>query len=211
MGEYRKYIGIMKNIVAIDDHQLFLDGLKGLVNSIDDWNWEAGFTDARKFLKQLDTLSVDLLLLDISMPILNGFKVLAELQNRNLQIPVIFLTSLKHPLLIARLEISGARGCILKEDSVNDLREILNEVRGGEEFCMSKSLQEIVNPRLRSLSPREFEILDLIAKGFLNKEIAGQLKISEGTVITHRKRIKDKAGVCNAADMATLAKEMGIC
>ena len=122
----------------------------------------------------------------------------------------MFLTALKHPLLIARVEKSGAEGCLLKKDSVQELMTILGEIRAGATFVLSQSLEELGDVKVRNLSPREFEILGLIAKGSLNKEIARKLGVSEHTVVTHRQRIKDKTGAFNAADLATVASELGL-
>ncbi len=200
----------MKNIVAVDDHSLFLAGLQSLIERYPAWYWEAGYSDPQEFLDDLDELAIDVLLLDISMPGINGFQLLDILTGRGCRFPVVFLTGFKHPLLIARVQNSGAKACMHKDDSFEDLRDTLDAVQRGGPFYLSHSLDAIADPSVRSLSPREFEILGLIANGALNKQIAAELNISVGTVITHRKRIKDKTGALNAADLAKLASEIGV-
>ena len=210
----------MKNarihIALVDDQRMFRDGLKALLNALENMEVVLECENGRTFLEQCSD-AIDIVLLDVEMPEFNGLETMEELHRMRSSIKVIFVSVNKEALLISRMMELGARGYLTKDTTAEELETaILSVHQTGFYFndLVSQSLliklagKEHVNPTfnyVEHLSEREKEVLQLICQERTTKEIADQLFLSPKTVENHRSRIMDKTGVRNTAGLVIFA------
>lgn len=197
------------NIYIIDDDDSIREGLKWLLQS-------AGFhvklfTNAEDFLRCKSYKSPACILLDIRMPGLNGIDLQEELLKRNITTPVIFITGHGDISISVHAMKKGAIDFLTKPfDDVNLFSAINNAIEKDIETCKLKKETLAIKRRLKTLTPREYEILPWIITGKLNKQIAYCLKIVEKTAIVHRCSVMKKMGVHSVAELVRLAQKAGI-
>jgi DNA-binding NarL/FixJ family response regulator len=199
-------------IVIADDHPIFRDGLRKLLES------EPGFAvvgeahDGLTAVRAVEALSPDLLLLDVAMPRLGGIEALATLQGRHTH--VLILTAGISDAAVVRAFQLGARGVVLKEAATRQLLTGIRRVIAGKFVVgegavesMAEALARPANDRERrfNLTRRELEIIGAIVAGHTNKEIANELSISIQTVKHHLTSIFDKTGVSSRLELALFA------
>lgn len=207
----------MKKITVLiaDDHTLFRQGLKSLLETEENIEFLGYAENGQKSLEMVAALQPDLLILDISMPVLNGFQVARRLRE-NSDIKIIMLTVHNDPQhLKSALELN-INGYVLKEDAFEDLLTAIKKVLDGELY-ISPALEKVYKHLKRTddsdfvsnhfLTLREEEILRLIARGMTNKQIAAKLQISIRTVETHRSNIMRKFNLTTSAQLIKLAME----
>ena len=201
-------------IVIADDHPIFRDGLRRLVE------YEPEFELAGEAANGLDALEViskakpDILLLDLAMPKLSGIEVLRKLARARLAMKTIMLTAaIEQPQITEALRL-GARGVVMKESATQLLVKSIHCVLEGQYWVgrdnvsgLIAALQKADIPReapaeTYHLTAREREVINAIVEGFTNKEIASRYKISERTVKHHLSNIFDKVGVSNRLELA---------
>mgnify|MGYP000930273817 CR=1 FL=1 len=211
----------MIRLALADDHQLVLDGLKSLIKEVDDFEFVAEATNGRRLVDIAKSLSLDVALVDIDMPVMNGLQAIKEISKENESIRCIALTMHNDPSMMRRVMSSGAKGYLLKNIDQEDLVEAIRKVHSGGEVSSEeldsnqhREGQEMnvdyQNPILETqLTDREIEILRLIAQGFSNKEIGDQLFISHRTVDTHRTNLMKKLDVHNIAGLIRYAIRSG--
>ena len=205
-------------VLIADDHPVVISGIEAILR---DTSYEVVGT-ARSGAQVLDALAPlrpDLLLLDVRMPDQGGIDVLRTLRSRGDERPVVLLTaSLTDQLLMDAIEL-GVQGIVLKEGAQHLLVRCLDDVKAGRRWIARELLQQALEMKmnegsgastggLRSLTPRERAIAGLVAHGKRNREIAGELGISEGTVKIHLHRIYEKLGVSNRTELAVLARDI---
>ena len=205
-------------VLIADDHPVVISGIEAILR---DTPYEVIGT-ARSGAQVLDALPQarpDLLLLDVRMPDQGGIDVLRTLRSRGDERPVVLLTaSLTDQLLMDAIEL-GVQGIVLKEGAQHLLVRCLDDVKAGRRWIARELLQQALEMKmnegsgastggLRSLTPRERAIAGLVAHGKRNREIAGELGISEGTVKIHLHRIYEKLGVSNRTELAVLARDI---
>jgi DNA-binding NarL/FixJ family response regulator len=208
----------MIRILAVDDHKLMIDGIKLMISDEEDMDIIGVAYDGQQALQFLKVNDVDMVLLDINMPVLNGVEANKIIAKDYPNIKVIGLSMLKDIELIKTLVNDGARAYLLKnsgqEEVINTIREvalgnlcfdedILDDIISSIDSDKKKSDRKI----LPKLSRREKEILSLIMDEFTTAEIAEKLFISFGTVETHRRNIINKLGVRNTAGLVRIAME----
>jgi len=208
-------------VLIADDHPLFRDGLRALLNSIPQTNLVGEAASGEEALKQAITLQPDVILMDIQMPGLNGVDATKLILRSNPDIGVIVLTMFEDDDLVSAALRAGARGYILKgADQTEILRAIGAAVRGEALFGapIAKRLMRFFSaPRsspsaqaFPELTEREREVLDLIAQGFSNHEIAERFVLSPRTVRNHISSIFSKLQVTDRARAIVLAREAGL-
>jgi DNA-binding NarL/FixJ family response regulator len=190
------------HIVIVDDHPLFRDALKQTL--------AASFKDLRLSeagsLEELGVVmeqgGVDLVLLDLTMPGVQGFSGLMYLRAANPQIPVVIVSANESPSVIRRCLEFGASGFIPKSMPVSRIREAIGAILNGEfwipeeiDLGQSTGRNAKVVERLSTLTPQQFRVLMMLGEGLLNKQIAYQLGVSEATVKAHVSAILQKLGV----------------
>lgn len=186
----------------MDDHQLIVDGLISLLSEQEGVASAEGFTSGKLAIEQLEKQSVDVVLADVNMPEISGIELTSIITSRFPAIRVIALSMHDDSAMISGMIGAGASGYVLKSTHISELMEAIETVAAGRKF-LSGEVQSIImqniythndpintfEPKVVSLTPRESEILNLIAGEFTNSEIAERLFISERTVETHRKNI----------------------
>jgi len=190
-------------ILIADDHHILLDGLKVLLQKQKDIEIVGMFSDGKSVLEALPNLQVDLALLDINMPKMNGHELMLYIRDQYPNLKVIVLSMYDDVGHIMEMVEAGASGYLLKNITDKELLEAIRTVAAGKLYFSSEVSEKIttlaVQQQRRSeenneprLTEREVEILRLIASEYSNAQIAGQLYISERTVETHRKNMLRK-------------------
>jgi len=214
----------MKNLrtLLIDDHTLFRVGLEGLLASrgIEIVASVASGWDAQRLV---DELNPDIILLDMRMPGINGLDVLAMLRAKNESLPIVMLTTSTDENDLLKSLRSGAQGYLLKDMEPDELVLALRDIVAGKTVVapdlapiLAKAVQgkssddnEKNDSPFSELTPRETEILGLLAEGQSNKAIARNLGISDGTVKLHVKAILRKLNVHSRVEAAVMAVQRG--
>ena len=211
-----------KKIVIVEDHTILREGLRALLSTQKDLEVVGEAGDGREAVRVVARLVPDLVLIDLSMPKLNGMEAIREIKNLNPEIKAIALTVHKSDeYVLASLE-AGANGYILKDASQGELILAIQYVMDGKIYIspsISGNIVEVYLDRRKgkktlstwdALTSREKEILKLIAEGYKNKEIAEDLCISLKTVEKHRANLMKKLDLHNAAALTVYAVDKGL-
>ncbi|KPK82723.1 MAG: histidine kinase [Bacteroides sp. SM23_62_1] len=203
-------------VFLVDDHQLFRNGLSLLMENEKNILITGEAENGRQFLELIEKEQPDIVLMDIEMPVMDGFQATVEACKRYPDLKVISLTMFGEEHYYLKMIEAGAKGFILKNSDIDEVVKAIKTVyNGGTYFSqeilynMVKNIQEVrkeAGPAV-SLSSRENEILELICKGFSNSEIASELNISKRTVEKHRSNILDKTQTHNTASLVMYAIE----
>lgn len=197
-----------------DDHSMIREGLKQLLELDDNLKVVAEAADGIEALKKLDDYNVDVLLLDINMPNMNGLETLKHIRINNFDIKVLILTIHNEIDYLMKAVDIGCDGYVLKDSDSNLLRKAIYTVYEGEKFVQpsltpmlnaSLASRANIDDKLNELTRREIEVLKLIAEGLFNKEIASRLEISERTVKNHVSNIFKKIEVSDRTQAAVFA------
>lgn len=199
----------MIRVLLVDDHPVVRAGLSAVLNTGDDIDVVAQAGTGREALDVLVSTQVDVVVSDIQMPQMDGVELTAEL-GRIGGPPVLILTTFDTENLIVSAMNAGAQGYLLKDAPPEELTRAVRAVNEGRPV-MSDQVTVALTRRLTqprtSLSARELEILQAVATGHTNKEIAQELFISQATVKTHLVHIFDKLGVDNRTSAVAKARE----
>jgi DNA-binding NarL/FixJ family response regulator len=202
-------------ILIADDHVIFRDGLRKLLDSDSELIVVGEASNGAECIKMLGNLKPDILLLDLRMPDKSGLAVLEEVNFDTVPTRVIILTAAEDERDVLRAMRLGARGAVLKQSATAMLLKSIHRVHAGEIWLDNRMTAEVINAlfigeaALRGgkplVSDRERQIVQLVAQGFHNKQIAVQLLISEQTVKNHLHNIFDKLGVSDRLELALYA------
>ena len=208
-------------ILIADDHPIVRDGLRKLLKLEDDFDVVGEAADGREVLDRVQELDPDVLLLDLRMPNLDGLSALQVLQQSNKRTKVIVLTASEDKNEFVQAMKLGCSGIVLKQTAPELIVKSIRKVNSGEIWLDSHTTAAVMRqfaspgdsapgpagkPRERSpLSQREREIVQLVAQGFKNKEMAEKMFISEQTVKNHLHNIFDKLGVSDRLELALYA------
>ena len=187
-------------VFVVDDDASVRKALTRLIRSA---GWEAkAFASAREFLDQGPPAGPGCLVLDVRMPGLNGLDLQAEMTARNLQTPIIFLTGHGDVPLSVKAMKGGALDFLTKPFKDKDLLGVIKEALQKDARLQVAQMEKAeIQGRIRSLTPREREVLFLVVKGKMNKEIADALGTAERTVKVHRGRVMHKMQVQSVAEL----------
>lgn len=203
------------NVLLTDDHQLIIDGLKSLLKNQEDINVSGEANNGREALRILSLLPINVVLMDIDMPVMNGIDTLKEVKKQYPDVKIIILSMHNEAGMIKSLIDLGANGYLLKSCSQDEVLNAIRKVVAGQS-CFSSdvtmALLSSAHPAQKTemLTGRETEILRMIAAGFSNKETGEKLFISHRTVDTHRTNLMKKLGVSNIAGLISYAIKNGI-
>jgi DNA-binding NarL/FixJ family response regulator len=204
-------------ILLADDHQILLDALRRLLSGEDDMEVVGEAKDGHSVLKLAATLRPDVVVMDISMPGMNGIEATQLLSNEYPEIRVIGLSSYNNRPHIMKMLEAGAAGYITKENSSDELLCALRAVMKRQRYLCPEAAKIIAEntkhspmPSVPRLGPREREVLQLVAKGDTSQIIASNLFISVSTVDVHRRNIMKKLDLHNVAALTTYAIRNGI-
>jgi len=208
-------------IVLADDHTLVRQGIETLLAGNDSLEIVGQAGDGYEALELIEKYEPDIAIIDISMPRLNGLEATRKMEEKGLDTDVIFLSMYDDEGYIRRAIKTGASGYLLKEDAIEELEDAIDSVRNGFHYMsppILSSLVEMTERGLKAIEPdvldqltsREREILQLIAEGNSNKEIAEILSRSVETVRTHRANLMEKLDVHSAEEIRNFALREGI-
>jgi DNA-binding NarL/FixJ family response regulator len=204
-----------------DDHQLFRDGLRALLRSIDDIEIVGESSDGATAINQITEIQPDVVLMDIQMPGMNGIEATRKISGTSPHIGIIILTMFNDDDSVFAAMRAGARGYILKGADQQELLRTIRAVYEGEALfgpAIADRLMDFftgLTPRsteglFPELTDREHEVLELIARGLNNQEIADQLVIANKTVRNHVSNIFSKLQVADRAQAIIRAREAGM-
>lgn len=205
-------------MIIADDHRVILEGLEGLMRR-EGFDVVATATSGSQALEAVREHQPQILVLDMRMPDGDGLSVLRTLHEEKLPTRAILLTAELHEDEVLEAMRLGAAGLVLKESAavllVNCVRRVAHGERVFDEGMVSRALERMLKKQEAEnlkdlLSPRETEIVKMVAAGLRNKEIAIELSIGEGTVKTHLHAIYEKLGVHGRVELAKFAYERGI-
>ena len=212
----------MINLLLVDDHELVIDGIRTMLESESDLHCVAVANEGQSALDILQKEKIDVVLLDVNMPGMNGLDMLKALRKKDTDTKVLVLTMLQETSLIKLMLRCGANGFVLKNTGKEELIHAIHKVFNGERYLgqqASSMVLEALGGDQRSsrstsvipkLSRREKQILGLIVDEFTTQEIADKLFISFGTVETHRRNILLKLGARNTAGIVRAALELNL-
>lgn len=213
-------------ILIVDDHPVVRDGLSAILETQPDFEVAGEAGDGREAVAQVEKLQPDVVLLDLDMPVMDGLQALRRIMELRPQTKVIIFTVFDTDERIVGAVQAGAQGYLLKGDAPRDevFRAVRTVYQGGallQPVVASKLLRQMqgVAPAPASVSPpaheeelteREREVLELLARGLANKEIANELIISERTVKFHVSAILAKLGAGNRTEAVRMAAQRGL-
>ena len=210
------------NVCLVDDQKLIRDGITNLLNLSDDIKVVAEASDGQAFLELVDNTSIDVVLMDLSMPVMGGIETIKALNENNINIPIIILTTFDDHELILEAIQSGAAGYLLKDVSLETLIDGIKTVHSGNRLMQPAITERLMaglkgyhsglnmpDP-LEQLTNRETEVLGLMATGCSNKEMSQMLHKSEGTIKNHVSNILAKLGVRDRTRAVLVAIEKGL-
>ncbi len=203
----------MIRVLIADDHAIVREGLKQILSDIPDMVVVDEAVDGEDALRKARTDDWDVLVLDLAMPLRNGFDVLEQVHSEHPELPILVLSMHAEELYAIRVLKSGASGYLTKESTPFELVKAIQKVMSGGTY-VSNSLAETLAQRLdtdsdrplhESLSPREFQVLYLMASGKTTTEVADDLSLSVKTVSTYRSRVLSKLNLTNNSQMIRYA------
>jgi DNA-binding NarL/FixJ family response regulator len=209
-------------ILVADDHTLVRQGFRKILEERSDWTVVAEASDGRDAVRQTLALTPDIAVLDIAMPHLNGIEATRQIVTRLPAVRVLVLSMYIRDIYVIRVLQAGARGYLLKDSASVDLIRAVTALSQGKSFFspavatmmrdeeMRRLAKRGVIDRYDALSEREREVFQLIAEGRSNKEIATLLRLSPGTIETHRAHLMEKLDVHSAVEIAVYAMRRGI-
>jgi two-component system response regulator NreC len=209
-------------VLLADDHAILRSGLRLLLEREPDLRVAGEAMDGREAIDWLTREQADVVVMDVGMPGLNGMEATDQITRKYPDIAVVVLSMHRDETYVLRCLRAGARGYVLKESAESELIAAIRAVIAGKSFFspkVSRVLQAEHIDRLRRegredsfqlLTAREREVLQMVAEGNSNKEIAARLCLSVLTVETHRKKILDKLGLHGTADLILYAVRKGI-
>jgi DNA-binding NarL/FixJ family response regulator len=205
-------------VFLADDHAVMREGLARLLESHTDFKIIGAANNGRDAVKQVLQLKPQVVIMDISMPDMNGIEAARQIRERAPDIRVVILSMHATSAHIFHALEAGVRGYILKESAGSDVVDAVRTVHSGRRFLSPKVMEivaeEVARPRgpspLERLSRREREILQLVAEGRSNAHIAATLRISPSTVDTYRTRLKQKLQIKDVAGLVKFAIQHGM-
>ena len=206
----------MIRVLIVDDHQVVLDGIQSMLEQEEGISITGKLMNGPDALEFLKNSPVDVSLIDINMPGMDGIELCKAIQKKHPDIKVLALTTFNEVSFITNMMKSGASGYLLKNTTKEELITAIKTIQKGElarevqEKLISTSFGKKDTAFIPKLTRREKEVLKLILEEFTTKEIAEKLFISNATVETHRLHLLNKLGVRNTAGLVKVAIEKGL-
>jgi len=209
-------------VILADDHTVVRQGLRALLEAEEDMSVVGEAENGRQAVQMIKRLQPDVVVMDIAMPTLNGLEATRQVSRDNPKCKVLVLSSYSDDEYVQQLTDAGAAGYLVKQTAAQDLVAAIREAKKGNAFfspAISKRLLEqyrasIGQPpgqkKSPKLTPRELEVLQLIAEGYANKQIAGELFISIKTVEKHRQQLMNKLDIHDVAGLTRYAIAKGV-
>jgi NarL family two-component system response regulator LiaR len=203
-------------VMVVDDHPVVRDGLKNIFLVFDDLDLAGEAENGNEALALCQQAAPDVILMDILMPGMDGIQATQSILEQHPQVKIIILTSYPEDNLVQKSLEAGAIGYVLKNASIDDLANAIRSAYSGQPTLAPEATSALIRAKTgsakpgRDLSPREREVLALIAQGLNNEEIAERLVISPSTAKNHVSACIQKLGAANRAEAAALAVRNGL-
>lgn len=209
-------------VFIADDHAIVRDGLISLLQSESDITVIGNAANGRDAVREVDRLKPDVIVMDISMPELNGIEAAEQIREQDNGARVIFLSMYSTSEHVFRALQTGAKGYLLKESAGTELVKAIHVVMNGNRYLSQKITDSVVNDYIRGhesvrgkgplemLSPREREILQLVAEGRSSAEISKSLFLSVKTIETYRSRLMTKLEIRDIPSLVKFAIQHGM-
>lgn len=209
-------------IAIAEDHTILREGLRALLSTEPDFEIIGEVEDGRKAILCVENLTPDLVLMDLSMPRMDGLTAIKEIKKKSPGTKIIALTVHKAEEYVLQALQAGVDGYVLKDASHTELKMAIRKVLAGKRYLSPDISEKVIDGYLEgkkgleiksswdTLTEREREILKLIAEGYKNKEIANYLCISLKTTEKHRSNLMKKLNIHNAAALTAYAVDKGI-
>lgn len=206
------------NLLLVDDHAIVTDGLIALLSDETHFNIKGVARDGVEALEMLQFLKVDIVLMDIDMPVMDGIEATKKIKKEMPDKKVLILTMHDEKAMIQMLMDIGADGFLLKNSPKSELVRAIETLSDGSVYFSDEVRSVLLRPDekrannalLAELTEREIEIIKLISEGYSNKQIGDELFISHRTVDTHRTNLMGKIGVHNVAGIVRFAITSGL-
>ncbi|TKB96759.1 response regulator transcription factor [Pedobacter cryophilus] len=208
----------MIDIVIVDDHKLFAQGLASILSEDENLNVKAVFNDGRSMIDYLKNNSADIVLIDLNMPSFDGKSTLQKLKEDQIKTKRMILSMYAEDSLLRECIDIGIDAYLLKDTEPEILISTIKEVYDGVYNFDHLNIKKPISDKLfkddfinkHKLSKREIEVVNLIVEGLTNQKIADKLFLSTYTIDTHRKNILQKLSVKNTAELVKMALEQNI-
>ncbi|HLO58889.1 MAG TPA: response regulator transcription factor [Bacteroidales bacterium] len=205
----------MIKVFIVDDHDIFRDGIKLLLSSDKTAEIVGEARNGQEFLDQISSVSTDVVLMDISMPIMDGIEATRKVRQIYPDMKILALSMYGEEKYYYQMIQSGVKGFILKSAGISELLKGINEVASGHCFFSAELVEKVIaslsapvthtSENSDGLTKREIEVLARIALGETNEKIAEKLHVSTTTVRTHRANLLNKTGCGNTASLVMYA------
>ena len=203
-------------LLLADDHTMFSQGLQSLLE--DEFDLVGAVADGQALVEAADRLNPDVIVVDISMPVMNGFDAVRELKKQGVTAKIIFLTMHADDRLLAEAFRCGGAGYVLKQSAGEELIAAIRQVLAGGKFVtplIAAEWAEDISKRVQgtqklTLTPRQREVLQLVIEGCTMKEIATRLGISTRTAESHKYEMMEGLGVDTTAELIQYAVKLGL-
>jgi DNA-binding NarL/FixJ family response regulator len=205
-------------VILADDHKVVLEGLKNILEA--EFDLVCAVEDGRALLDAQRKLHPDVIVVDISMPLLNGIEAVRQIKKADPNVKVVFLTMHPDVTYAAEAFEAGASGYVLKHSAPSELVIAINDTLKGRTYVTPMIAGELMetykkgnrkrNEALSKLTTRQREVLQLLAEGKVAKEVAGVLNISTRTVEFHKYKMMEKLGIKTSAELVQYAVKHGI-
>jgi DNA-binding NarL/FixJ family response regulator len=213
-------IPLVTRILVADDHPIVRSGLKRIIDEQADMRVVAEAADGAEAVKKALSEEIDLAILDVSMPKTTGIQAAAELHRRKPELKLLMLSMYDGEQFLFESLKAGASGYVLKSDADQDIVEAVRRTMRGQSFLYPSAISTLVkdfvdrgrpgDEQFDVLTPRELQVLKLIAEAYTSKEIAQELVISVKTVERHRQNILDKLGMSDRVELTRYAIRRGL-
>jgi DNA-binding NarL/FixJ family response regulator len=198
-------------VLAVDDHPLLREGIAALIGSEEDMELVGEASNGREALDLFRKHQPDITLMDLQMPEMSGIDSIGAIRGEFPDARIIVLTTHPGDVQVSRALKAGARGYLLKGMLRKELMETIRAVHAGQKRLSSEVAAEIAEHATdHGLTPREIDVLRLVAVGNANKEVAARLSLTEVTVKSHVKNILAKLGASDRTHAVTIALKRGI-
>jgi DNA-binding NarL/FixJ family response regulator len=202
-------------LLIADDHELVRDGIRARLEAEPHFEVVGEASNGRKAVELTETLKPDVVMMDMSMPEQNGLEATADIRARGYTCGILILSIFDTQEYVRGALDAGANGYILKDVSADEMNRAIQTVASGGVHLSTQVASSVTASSRqgdddRVLTPRERDVLRLVAQGQSNKEVAQQLGISVRTVESHRQNLRDKTDSGNTADLVRLAQQLGL-
>ena len=207
-------------VLVVDDHTMFREGIRSLLQGYDDVDVVGEATQGREAIEKVRQLAPQVVLMDIAMPVMGGLEATRRIQKESPDTRVLVLTQYEDSEYILSMLRAGAKGYISKTAAASELVSAIRTIHRGESFLYPSATTTLIEEYLmrvggekneyERLTDREREVLQLVAEGRTNREIADTLFISVKTVLRHRTDIMEKLGFHNRTELIKYAISKGL-